>query len=60
MTQASAFDRAVRIGADPAVHIASGYYHNETRCGLGGVQAPDLRPTTDFPTCERCIKSRAA
>lgn len=51
---------SVRVGNDPLVHIPSGYYHNETKCGLGGVQAPDLRPTNEQPTCARCIKAKAA
>lgn len=51
---------AVRLPNDPLVHVASSYYHNETRCGLGGVQAPELVPTEEAPTCPRCKRAKAA
>lgn len=56
----SAFEHPVRIGNDPLVHLLSAFYHNETRCGLGGVQAPDLSPTKETPTCPQCLRTKAA
>lgn len=53
-------DRAVRVGNDPLVHLQSAFYHNETKCGLGGIQAPDLKPTDDPPTCSQCKRAKAA
>lgn len=50
----------VRVGNDPLVHVASAYYYNETKCGLGGIQAPELRPTDEVPTCDRCKRAKAA
>lgn len=56
------FEQPVRVGVDPVVHIRSGFYPNETRCGLGGPQVPAdmLRDTDETPTCARCIREKAA
>lgn len=50
------FEQAVRVGTDRFVHVKSAFQPMETRCGLGGPQAPDLRPTLENPTCTLCKK----
>lgn len=59
---ASRFEQPVRVGKDPTVHIRSGFYPNETRCGLGGPQVPEgtLRDTIEEATCAFCRREKSA
>lgn len=47
----------VRFGNVKMVHARSFFRFNETACGVGGVQAPDLVPTTDAVDCRECLNA---